>query len=186
MGVKGTAGSTPGPAKIASTRRMSMAGGPGIVRPPSALSNTDKEGHRGLETPVPIPKALARSSRTNATVTSKPTTGSMGPPSAKTSASRASSATPTPTAARLARSTSAKPAVTSPTAPSAGVIRRASSTTLVEQARTRGAGASGRKINESSAPSELDEKENVDELPARKTPVGVVKRRVSELQMTAS
>ena len=49
-----------------------------------------------------------------------------------------------------------------------------------------GAGASGRKISESSVPSELDEKENVGELPPAPAPVGVVRRRVSELQMSGA
>ncbi|KAF7978184.1 hypothetical protein HWV62_1388 [Athelia sp. TMB] len=177
LGVKGTAGSTPAPAKIAHHRRESLSSTPGIVRPPSALSDTGRDTHRGLETPVSIPKALSRSVRANAGASVTPkASGAMGPPAAK--APRPSMGTPTPTASRLNRAASAKPTASAVGTPTSGV-RRAASTMLMRA----GAGASGRKISESSVPSELDEKENVGELPPAPAPVGVVRRRVSELQM---
>lgn len=65
---------------------------------------------------------------------------------------------------------------------SSPTVQRRPSSIALEQAHKRaGTGASGRKISESSAPSELDEKENVDDTP--RAPVGIVRRRVSEMQI---
>jgi hypothetical protein len=88
MGVRGTAGSTPAPAK---KRESSMFGTPTIIRPPSALSDS-KEGTNNkkvLDTPSSVgPKTLAKSARMNGTgplsaSSTKPVRqveGSMGPP----------------------------------------------------------------------------------------------------------
>ncbi|KAF9649720.1 hypothetical protein BDM02DRAFT_3094244, partial [Thelephora ganbajun] len=86
MGVRGTAGSTPAPASH--KRESSIFNTPTVIRPPSALSDSSKDGggkKRTIETPSTI-KTLAKSVRVNGSTMSTVTKavnrleGSMGAP----------------------------------------------------------------------------------------------------------
>ncbi|KAL0068902.1 hypothetical protein AAF712_003895 [Marasmius tenuissimus] len=173
MNVRGTAGSTPAPAKIGTApRRDSAMFSTPSARPSSALSDSGRESVASVkerklssETPVKNP-ALARSTRANAississskSVTPKP--GSMGPPP------RPSVGTPTPAqrVPSLSRSSSASSTATTASVPH----RRVSSTQILDASKVRAAAAAKRAAlgGESPAPSETasekDEKENLD------------------------
>ncbi|KIJ60945.1 hypothetical protein HYDPIDRAFT_97711 [Hydnomerulius pinastri MD-312] len=175
-GVRGTGGATPAPSKVAPRRESSAFSTPSAVRPPSALSDISRDGseRKLAETPSGAPRAsigaLSRSVRMNAASTAGKTVGkpagSMGPPAAKVSRP-SMSGTSTPTAPRapssLGRSGSARPSVTG--TPTVVGLRRASSSSVESQAKF-----TPRRISVSSAPSELDEKENVSTPASLKTP----------------
>jgi len=167
MGVRGTAGSTPAPAK---KRESSMFGTPTIIRPPSALSDS-KEGTNNkkvLDTPSSVaPKTLAKSVRMNgpgplsasSTKSVRQVEGSMGPPPTARGARPSVPATPSRHASIHGRTSSAS---LSQSAMKPIVSRRASSGLDSSVSRTKPSVVAAAAAARVSTPvlNERDEKEN--------------------------
>lgn len=189
MGVRGTAGSTPAP--TSHRRGTSLFDTPTVIRPPSALSNSSKDGvgkeKRGNETPGTI-KTLAKSVRVNGPTTSVVTKavnrieGSMGAP--PLSAARKFSGpvgTPSRQSSINSRSASTNLSASTPTPKSGGHHRRASNLDPITPARLKTSLRSNGSRSEESSPT-LGEKENNRTLTSIKTPM----QKVSTAKRTAT
>lgn len=178
MGVRGTAGSTPAPASH--KRESSIFNTPTVIRPPSALSDSLKDGvgkeKKATETLSAI-KTLAKSVRVNGPPTSIVTKavnrieGSMGAPPLS-AARKVSGPAGTPSRMPSVHSRSASTNVSSftPTPKSTAHQRRASNLDPVTPARKKTSLVSNGSRSGGSSPT-LSEKENNRSLASVKTPM---------------
>jgi len=177
MGVRGTAGSTPGPA---SRKRESLIfNTPTVIRPPSALSDSLKDGV-GKEKTTEIPstvKTLAKSVRVNGTTTTtgmkavNRIEGSMGAPPLSTTR-RVSGLVGTPSRQPSTHSRPVSTILSSSTSTPrpAAHQRRASNLDRVTPARPKTSPASNGSCSGGTSPT-LSEKENNRSLASIKTPM---------------
>ena len=187
MGVRGTAGSTPAPASH--RRGTSLFDTPTVIRPPSALSDSSKDGvgkeKKAIETPNAI-KTLARSVRVNGQIPSVVTKavnrieGSMGAPPLSARKVPGLVGTPSRTPSIHSRSISTSLASSTPTPKPAAHQRRVSNFDPVTPARKKSSITSNGSRSGGSSPT-LSEKENNRSLTSAKTPV----QKVSMAKRTA-
>lgn len=177
MGVRGTAGSTPAPASR--KRDPSIFNTPTVIRPPSALSDSSKDGvgkEKVAETLSTI-KTLAKSVRVNGPTTSVVTKavsrieGSMGaPPPSATRKVSGLTGTPSRTPSIHSRSVSTSLLSSTPTPKSTAHQRRVSNLDSVTPARKKTSLTSNGSRSGGSSPT-LSEKENNRSLASVKTPM---------------
>jgi len=177
MGVRGTAGSTPGPA---SRKRESLIfNTPTVIRPSSVLSDSSKDGvgkEKTTENPSTI-RTLAKSVRVNGTTTPTLTKavnrieGSMGaPPLSATRRVSGPVGTPSRPSSIHSRSASTNLLSSTSTPKPAAHQRRASHLDRVTPARPKTSPASNGSRSGGTSPS-LSEKENNRSLASVKTPM---------------
>lgn len=176
MGVRGTAGSTPAPA----SHKRDIFNTPTVMRPPSALSDSSKDGvgkeKKTIETPSTI-KTLAKSVRVNGPTTSIVTKavnrieGSMGaPPLSATRKASGLAGTPSRQSSIHSRSVSTNLSSSTFTPKPAGHQRRVSNLDPVTPARPKTSLASNESLSGGSSPT-LSEKENNRSLASIRTPM---------------
>lgn len=177
MGVRGTAGSTPAPASH--KREFSIFNTPTVIRPPSALSDSSKDGvgkEKTAET-LNTMKTLTKSVRVNGSTTSVVTKavnrieGSMGAP--PLSAARKVSGvvgTPSRTPSIHSRSASTSLSSSTPTPKPAAHQRRVSNFDAVTPGRKKTSLTSNGSRSGGSSPTP-SEKENNRSLASVKIPV---------------
>ena len=188
MGVRGTAGSTPAPASH--KRETSIFNTPTVIRPPSALSDSSKDGvgkdKKATETLSTI-KTLAKSVRVNGSTASVVTKavnrieGSMGaPPFLSTRKVSGLAGTPSRMPSIHSRSASTSLSCSTPTPKPTAHQRRASNLDHVTPARKKTSITSNESRSGGSSPT-LSEKENNRSLASVKTPM----QKASTVKRTA-